>query len=309
MLISVCIPVYNSESTIGKLVKKVKQELKGSKLEFVLVNDGSKDRSETVCEELAKKDASIKFISLRKNFGEHNAVMCALNFAKGDYAVIIDDDFQNPPSEIIKLVNEAEKGKFDVVYSKYHKKKHNIFRNLGSKFNDAIATFILKKPANLYLSSFKLINKDIIKEIIKYKGPFPYIDGLILRVTNNIGSVYVEHSKREEKRSNYTIGKLISLWLHMFVNFSVIPLRLVTYLGIFVAFICMILSFSFIYEKLFLSEPADRGWASIIVSVLFIGSIQMIFLGLLGEYLGQHHLDANGTPQWSVKKIVTKSKK
>jgi len=234
--------------------------------------------------------------------------MCAFNFVSGDYAVIIDDDFQNPPAEIIKLMREAEEGGYDVVYSKYHKKEHNIFRNIGSKFNDIVATWLLNKPKDLYMSSFKLIKKEVVDEIIKYKGPFPYIDGLILRVTNSISSVYVEHSKREEARSNYTIGKLASLWLHMFVNFSIIPLRLITFFGIFVSFICMLLGFAFIIEKVLSPNVADRGWASIVVSVLFIGGVQMIFLGMLGEYLGQHHLDANGTPQWSIKKIVVKKK-
>src|SRR5208337_2246391 len=130
------------------------------------------------------------------------------------YAAIIDDDFQNPPEEIEKLLNEALKG-YDVVYSKYRVKKHTIFRNLGSWFNDVMATALMRKPKNLYLSSFKVVARPIIDEILKYKGPFPYIDGLILRATSSISSVYVEHSAREEGRSNYTLGKLVALWLNM----------------------------------------------------------------------------------------------
>jgi polyisoprenyl-phosphate glycosyltransferase len=176
MRISICIPVYNAQKTIEELVSAVELELHDYELEFVLVNDGSKDKSELVCDLLALKNERVRFISLRRNFGEHNAVMCALNHMTGDVAVIIDDDFQNPPEEIIYLVREIEKG-FDVVYSFYADKKHNLFRNMGSQFNDRVASWLLNKPRNLYLSSFKAIRREICDEIIKYKGPFPYVDG------------------------------------------------------------------------------------------------------------------------------------
>lgn len=302
MKLSVCIPVYNGAATIGKLVETVKRELSFYDLEIVMVNDCSKDNSEEVCTKIATENENVKFISLRKNSGEHNAVMCALNYATGDYAAIIDDDFQNPPSEIIKLVEEAKKG-FDVVYSKYKVKKHNIFRNLGSYFNDIVATSLLNKPKKLYLSSFKVINKDIINEVIKYKGPFPYIDGLILRVTGNISSIYVEHNKREDGKSNYTIAKLFSLWLNMFVNFSIKPLRLVLFLGIALSLACACLGIYFVVDKI-INPETSQGWASIIVSILFTGGVQMIFLGIIGEYLGKQYLDSNGTPQWTVKKEI-----
>jgi len=269
-------------------------------LEFVLVDDGSKDQSAAVCAALAETYGEVKFISLRRNFGEHNAVMCALNYCRGDYAVIIDDDFQNPPSEILTLYHEACKG-YDVVYSKYHKKRHNLFRNIGSRFNDSMATWLLRKPKDLYLSSFKVISRPVIDEIIKYKGPFPYIDGLILRVTNNFSSVYVEHSARAEGKSNYTLGKLVSLWLNMFINFSIKPLRFMSFIGFLTSLVSLILGISFIIEKA--RNPATPlGWASLAVIILFFGGIQMVFLGLLGEYVGKHYLDTNGTPQWVVKK-------
>ncbi len=300
MLLSVCIPVYNGAKTIGPLLEEVRRVVTEIELEFVLVNDGSKDNSEAVCAALAETYDEVKFISLRRNFGEHNAVMCALNYCSGDYAVVIDDDFQNPPSEILSLLREAVSGR-DVVYSKYHVKKHNLFRNLGSKFNDLMATWLLRKPKGLYLSSFKVIARPVIDEIIKYKGPFPYIDGLILRVTDNFSSVYVEHSARAEGRSNYTLGKLISLWLNMFINFSIRPLRVMSFTGFFTSLISLILGISFIVEKV-RNPRTPLGWASLAVIVLFFGGVQLIFLGLLGEYVGKHYLEANGTPQWVVKK-------
>ena len=276
--------------------------IEGYNLEIVLVNDGSVDNCEEICEMIAKEKEFIKFISLRRNFGEHNAVMCALNYTTGDLIAIIDDDFQNPPSEIVKLITEAEKG-YDVVYSKYHRKKYNWYRNLGSKINDLVATWLLKKPKNLYLSSFKVINREIVKELIQYRGPFPYIDGLILRVTNNISSVFVEHRKSIYSKSGYTLSKLISLWLSMFVNFSIKPLRIFTFFGMFLSMISFFLAIFFIIEKL-LKPLTPIGWTTIIVVILFFSGIQLIFLGVIGEYLGKLYLDINKTPQWVVKKEI-----
>lgn len=301
MELSVCIPVYNGSKTIKRLVDELEKELSEISYQVVLVNDGSKDNSEEVCIDLAKNKDNVKFIALRRNYGEHNAVMCGLNYCEGDYTVIIDDDFQNPPSEIIKLLDEIKLG-YDVVYSKYKKKKHSIFRNLGSKFNDMVATKLLDKPKNLYLCSFKILTKEIVEEVIKYKGPFPYLDGLILRVTDNITSIFVEHKTRDEGESNYTLGKLVTLWLNMFINFSIKPLRVVSFIGAFTSIVCFILGIYFIVDKL-LHPTAVLGWASLVVLILFIGGIQMMFLGILGEYIGKNYLDKNGTPQWTIKKV------
>lgn len=301
MKLSVCIPVYNGAKTIGPLVEKTRRELGDCELEFVLVNDGSRDESDEVCARIAAESDDVRYICLRRNFSEHNAVMCALNHATGDFAAIIDDDFQNPPEEIRKLVVEAEKG-YDVVYAKYRKKKHHFFRNLGSRMNDRMATWLLGKPKNLYLCSFKLVRRDVIDEIVKYKGPFPYIDGLLLRVTNNISSVYVEHSARQEGKSGYTLAKLVNLWLSMFINFSIKPLRVVTFAGLLTGLVCVGLGLYFLVDKLVDPGSAPSGWASLAVIILFTASVQMVSLGIVGEYIGKHYLDRNGTPQWVVKK-------
>jgi undecaprenyl-phosphate 4-deoxy-4-formamido-L-arabinose transferase len=304
MKISICIPVYNGSKTVKDLVEKTRTELTGYEPEFILVNDASRDNSDEVCTAIAESSKDVKYICLRRNYGEHNAVMCALNYSTGDYAVIIDDDFQNPPSEIKKLIAEACKGDYDVVYARYAKKQHSLFRNLGSKFNDVMATRLLDKPKDLYLCSFKLIKKEVVKEIIKYTGPFPYIDGLLLRVTNNVSFVYVEHLSRKEGRSNYTLSKLISLWLNMFINFSMKPLRLVTLLGFITACACVIMGVWFFIDRLIHPDAIPNGWTSLAVITLLIGSVQMICLGLAGEYIGKNYLDKNGTPQWVVKKEI-----
>jgi glycosyltransferase involved in cell wall biosynthesis len=302
MTLSVCIPVYNGAESIGPLVEEVGRTLSGIDHEVILVNDGSSDNSDVVCREITKSRSNVTYICLRRNFGEHNAVLCALTFCKGDFAAIIDDDFQNPPAEIVTLLNEAKKG-YDVVYSKYHKKKHSPLRNLGSWFTNRVATALIRKPKNLYLSSFKVIARPLIEEITKYHGPFPYIDGLILRATSSVSSVYVEHHQRSGGRSNYNLARLVSLWLNMFVNFSIRPLRMISVLGISASCISLVLAVMFLIEKI--RDPGTpAGWASIAILVLFLGGIQTFSLGIIGEYIGKNYLDRNGTPQWTIKTIV-----
>lgn len=303
--LSVIIPVYNAEKSIQALVKEILQILSPLEAEIILVNDGSIDNSESICGQIAGSEKNVKFISLRRNFGEHNAVMCGLTYAEGTYSVIVDDDFQNPPSEIIKLLNEIDKG-FDVVYSKYNNKKHSLYRNLMSSITNKIATFLLNKPKDLYLSSFKIIRNDVVREILKYKGPFPYIDGLILRSTNNIGTICVNHDKRANGKSNYTFKKLFSLYLNMFLNFSIRPLRVFTVSGVIIFITGLGLSVYFIISKLTSQEPP--GWTSTVLLIMLFSGFQIIFLGLIGEYLGKQYMDQNNTPQWVIKKEMILNK-
>lgn len=292
MLLSVIIPVYHGAVTIQKLVDSAQEQLKAFSFEIVLINDGSKDDSEKVCLELSAKFKNISFLSLRKNFGEFQAVMCGLNHAKGDYSVIIDDDFQNPPSEIIKLLETAQKGDFDVVYGQYDDKKHHQFRNIGSWFVNQITTSLFKKPQDLYLSSFKLIKKEVVEEICKYKGPYPYIDGLIFNVTDNVGKVTVQHNDRHHGESNYTAKKLASLFLNIIFGYSLLPVRLAMFLGFLSTFIAIVLS---VFQFMNIIYYPIR------LVVLFVGGIQLISIGIVGEYIAKTFLTQSNTPQYTLK--------
>lgn len=301
MKLSVVVPVFNAERTIETLVLDIERALSGQDFEIVLVNDGSRDASESICARLAgTRRGRMKFISLRRNFGEHNAVMCGLHYAAGDYVAIVDDDLQNPPAEISKLLAEAEKG-YDVVYARYASKRHHWFRNLGSRFNNWVASHLIGKPRDLYLSSFKIIRREVVSEIIKYAGPFPYIDGLILRATDNFSTVDVTHQNRETGKSNYTLSKLVGLYLSMFLNFSIRPLRIFTLAGFGMFMTGTVSAVVFVVWKILVPETAV-GWTSIIVAILTFSGFQVMFLGLIGEYLGKQYLDQNKTPQWVVKK-------
>jgi len=301
--LAIVIPVYNSEKTIARLV----DELVGNlgplyRLEIILVNDHSGDRSEEACISLYQRyKDTVRFYSLSRNVGEHSAVMAGLNKTTAGYVVIMDDDFQNPVGEVTKLVEKALEGDFDVVYTYYREKKHNIFRNIGSWFHNRVANFMLRKPKDLYLSSFKVLSRFLVEEIIKYKAPFPYIDGLVLQATENIGRVEVEHHPRQESRSGYTLGKLVSLWLNMFTNFSILPLRLSVFLGFVFAFLGLAMGAYTVIEKI--NHPdLPVGFASLIFSISVFAGVQLISLGIIGEYIGRIFLTLNRKPQYTIKK-------
>ncbi len=305
MKISVVIPVYNGGKTISALCGELVKALKGYDLEIVLVNDGSMDNSHDECLAVFNKyRRMVKYINLSRNFGEHNAVIAGLGRASGDYAVIIDDDFQNPPEEISKLIDKTVSGGYDAVYSFYEKKRHSFFRNMGSAFNILIANLLMDKPKDLYLSSFKCMNRLMIREVTKYKGPFPYIDGLILRSTRNIGKVPVRHSERKTGRSGYTFRKLVRLWLNMFVNFSIYPLRLSVLLGFVFLAVGLFSSLYIIIERI-ANPDMPVGIASILIAIFVFGGIQLLILGLIGEYLGKLFLTDNQTPQYVVREIYS----
>ncbi|HHM06090.1 MAG TPA: glycosyltransferase [Gammaproteobacteria bacterium] len=303
--LSIIIPVYNGAKTIGPLVSRLHEELaRRYELEVVLVNDCSpRDDSEKVCRQLCRKyRGSVSFVNLSKNFGEHNAVMAGLRYCTGDAAVIMDDDFQNPPGEVIKLVEKLSEG-YDVVYSCYEKKQHHWFRNLGSRFNNFVASVMLGKPKGLYLSSFKVINRFLVGEVSRYDGPYPYIDGLILRVTRKYATVLVGHDPREEGRSGYNLHKLISLWLNMFTNFSILPLRVASIGGVLFALLGFAFALFVIVEKL--ADPTiPVGWTSTVCIILVVAGVQLIALGMIGEYLGRLFLKDNGSPQYVVREFI-----
>jgi glycosyltransferase involved in cell wall biosynthesis len=299
---SIVIPVYNAEKTIANLVEELITELSSLyELEIVLVNDHSRDSSKDVCISIFEKYPSIiSFFSLAKNVGEHNAVMAGLNNITGDYAVIMDDDFQNPIQEVKRLIEYATQTEHDVVYTYYDKKEHSFFRNLGSLFNDRVANVMLGKPRDLYLSSFKIIKKTLVDEIIKYDLPFPYIDGLILRSTENIGRFKVKHEARKDGKSGYTFSKLVSLWLNMFTNFSILPLRFATLLGFVFAAIGFILGLQAIIERI--DNPnLPQGYTFLFVFIAVISGVQLISVGILGEYIGRFFLAHTKKPQYIIK--------
>lgn len=302
--LSFVIPVYNGERTIGSVVEQIEEHFHHLAYEVVLVNDGSSDRSEDVCRELVDRyPGRAIFLQLARNFGEHNAVLGGLHYARGEYVVVLDDDGQTPPGEARKLYEEMLAGRHDVVYGRYITKQHSTWRNLGSRFNDRVANLMLGKPRSLYLSSFKIMNRFLVDEILRYEGAFPYIDGLILRSTRNVAQVDVEHRTAEGGASGYTLKKLIGLWFNMFINFSITPLRMSALLGLATSGLSLLLMVAIVIDKLYINPTVTRGLPTVLSVIVFFAGVQLIILGTIGEYLGRVFLDLSKSPQFVVRYV------
>jgi glycosyltransferase involved in cell wall biosynthesis len=303
--LSLVIPVYNGSRTIRAVVENIQRVFASRRFEIILVNDGSEDDSEMVCTTLVEASPRVvTLVQLSRNFGEHSAVLAGLSQARGEDVAVLDDDGQHPPEEVVRMLEELKRGNYDVVYGHYIEKQHSWFRNAGSWFNDRIATLMLGKPKDLYLSSFKVMNRFLVDEIIKYRGPYPYADGLIYRTTRRIGQIPVEHRANTSGPSRYTFRKLLGLWLNMFLNFSIKPLRLSVYVGLVVS--CLsILALAFIFvDKIWLTPDLTLGIPTVLGCIVFFSGIQLMILGLVGEYLGRLYLDQTGTPQYIVRSVT-----
>jgi glycosyltransferase involved in cell wall biosynthesis len=300
--LSIVIPVYNGAGCIADLVGTLEDLSIEGGHEIVLVNDGSADNSLAVCHTLVDKARiPLTLVNLARNYGEHNAVMAGLRYASGAHVITMDDDLQNPPEEVQRLLAFAQRNGKQVVYTYYDNKRHAVWRNLASRFTNRVADFVLDKPRGLYLSSFRCMTAFVVREIIRYEGPFPYVDGLILQVTHDIDRLLVCHLPRATGSSNYTMRRLLRLWMNMFINFSVMPLRISTLTGFALSALGAIGVAMAVGEALLSSPPP--GWASLMAAVLLLSGVQLVILGIVGEYLGRLYLTVNRRPQSVVKEV------
>lgn len=252
--------------------------------------------------ELSAKYSNVCVLNLSKNFGQHNAIIAGFRYAKGDFVITMDDDLQHPVDEIINLIKEIEKG-YDVVYGEYKVKNHSLFKNMGSELNNIMGNLMIKKPRELRFTSFRIIRSYVVRAISTYNAPYPYLDGLILRVTRNIGVITVDHRQRKEGKSNYTLKKLIGLWVNGFLNFSILPLRFFSYVGIVIASIGFLSAIFIILDSIFFLNPV-QGWTSLIVATLIFSGVQLLSIGVVGEYIGRIFLTQNKTPQYVIKEVL-----
>lgn len=301
--LSIVVPVYRGAATVGTLVAELSKLQPEGGIEIVLVNDGSPDNSGDVCRDLARTaTVPLTYIEHARNFGEHNAVMTGLRHARGAYVITMDDDLQNPPEEVIKLYDHCRLGGFDVVYTRYAVKEHEGWRNLGSRFANWVADQLMDKPKGLYLSSFRCMSALAVGEVIKYRGPYPYVDGLLMQVTQRLDSIEVKHFARVEGRSNYTVRRLVRLWLNLATNFSVLPLRLAIFAGVAMGILGLVAAAWVIVEAMFGETPS--GWASLMTVVLLVAGVQFLVMGVMGEYVGRAFMSANGKPQGVVRQVI-----
>lgn len=305
-MISFVIPCYKSALTIRQVVAEIKETMTNEDFEIVLVNDASPDNTFDVIRELCLINDNIIGVNLNENFGQHAALMAGFHQVRGDIVVCLDDDGQTPAKEAGKLIAAIRQG-HDAVYARYEKKQHSRFRNFGSWLNEMMARFLLEKPKELYLSSYFAAKRFIVDEMIKYENPYPYVIGLLLRTTKDIVNVDVCHREREVGESGYTLGKLIMLWLNGFTAFSVKPLRIATAAGFFVAIAGFIYGVVTIIRKL-MGLNYILGFSGLMSVLLFLGGLNLIMLGLIGEYIGRIYISLNKSPQYVIRDVLNGSK-
>lgn len=302
--LSIVIPLFNAALTLPALHQELSALEVSGGLELILVNDGSSDETEAVALKLTRESRMpVTFLSLSRNFGEHNAVLAGLRAVSGSYVVTMDDDLQNPPSEALKLLATAEAEKRDVVYAIYDRKEHAWWRNAGSRLTNIIADFVVEKPKKLYLSSFRCMSRFVADEVAKSRTPYPYIDGLIFQVTQNAGTVRVRHVERATGSSGYNFRKLVRLWISMLVNVSILPLRLMTFAGMLTSALGFLAVIEVVLEHMVHKTPT--GWSSLMAAMLLLSGTQLLLLGILGEYVGRIYLGISEKPQSVVRERIT----
>ena len=305
MLHTVIIPCYKSSMTIRKVVEETMEQFKEmnrGEVEFVLVDDCSPDDGATVAQlrSLVEDYPNVRAVELAKNGGQHNASMAGLNYARGDLIISMDDDGQTSPTQLPKLLDEIMKG-YDIVYGYYPHKQHSGFRNMGSRFNQWTMRILLDKPKDMNTSSFWVIRRFVRDYAVQYRSAYTHLQGVFLRVTRNISCIPVEHFKREVGQSGYTFTKLVALWANI-IGFSIVPLRIATLLGNFFAAVGLVGIIVVIIRKI-VRPVTMLGWPSVMVSIFFFSGLILIFMGLIGEYLGRIFLGMCNNPQYVVRRI------
>jgi glycosyltransferase involved in cell wall biosynthesis len=302
--LSFVIPVFRSAESIGRVVHAIEALSVPGGHEIVLVNDGSGDGTEEVCRALVRQaKIPTTLIEHARNYGEHNAVMTAWRHARGTHIVNLDDDGQNPPEEALRLWQHAVESGLDVVFGHYTVKQHSAFRNAGSWFANKMTDWALDKPTGFYLSSFRCVTAFVARQVADSEVPYPYIDGLILQVTQRIGSIAVRHEVRREGRSTYTFRRLLRLWMSAWINFSVLPLRITTIIGLILAAVGLVALVT-VAVLWFRDVGPSYGFGWLMAALLIFSGTQLVMLGLIGEYVGRMFLTVNRRPQSVVRHVL-----
>ena len=307
--LSIVVPIYRSEDCLRFLVSAINDTLlpAGLSYEVILVNDYSPDQSWQVITSLCQSQPNIIGVDLRRNFGQDNAIITGLRLARGQFVAIMDDDLQHHPKYLPALLHRLNETGADVVYANFQAKRQKAWKNVGSWVNGKIAEWIIYKPKDIYLSPYKVIRKEIADLVCNYTGPSPYVDGLLFQYTWRVTQLPVEHYPRYAGHGGYTYWRALGVSARLVFSFSVKPLRILSCFGISLAALGLMLAAVVVFYCVFFPQhfiASSAGWASLMVTFLFISGVQLIFFGILGEYAGRTYLKLNNKPQTSVKEVL-----
>jgi undecaprenyl-phosphate 4-deoxy-4-formamido-L-arabinose transferase len=305
MKLSFVIPCYGSESTIEIVIAEIVSMMTQKPIceyEIICINDDSPDGVLLVLKRLAQTNPHLTIIDLTRNMGKPSAVLAGYSLVSGDVIVNLDDDGQCPMSELWRLIEPLDNG-YDVSIAQYPQRKETLFKRFGGKINRIMAETLIDKPKEIFFTPFNAMSKYLVDEVVKYKNPYPYIDGLVLRVTRKIAMVPMNERDRISGSSNYTFFKSLQVWLNGFTAFSVKPLRLSTILGFLVSMGGGLYAL-YIFIRALLTDIGVPGYSSTMVALLLIGGVIMMMLGVLGEYVGRIYISINNSPQYVIRKII-----
>ncbi|MCE7946843.1 MAG: glycosyltransferase [Chloroflexi bacterium CFX4] len=299
--LSIVVPVYNSEQSLPLLVAALSEAFTdyGAPIELILVNDGSRDQSWAVVQDLAARHAWITGIDLMRNYGQHNALLCGIRAAQHAIIVTMDDDLQHPPAEIHKLLAKLEEG-YDVVYGTPQKEHHGLLRDLASQVTKLALQSAMGVQSARNVSAFRAFRQEVRKAFANYNSPYVSIDVLLTWGTTRFAAVAVEHAPRRYGKSNYTLRKLIAHTFNMVTGFSVMPLQLASLLG-FTFTVFGIFIFLFVIVRYFAEGGSVPGFPFLASIIAIFSGVQLFSLGIIGEYLARMHFRSMDRPAYAVK--------
>lgn len=307
-LLSFIIPCYRSEKTIDSVVEEiidVLREKPSYDYEIICINDFSPDKVYQKLKEISLKNPKIKTINLAKNMGKHAAIMAGYAYAKGDYIVNLDDDFQCPMNELWKLLDPVERDECDFSTAKYYGKKQSTWKKFGSSFYYLTSRIVFNKPSGLRFENFSVMKRFVMCEIIKYRNPYPNLEGLVLRVTHNIIQVKMKlRDRADDNSTGFTFFKNVALWMSNLTSFSIRPLRVSIFIGGCFALSGFVYGLFIVIKKIIIGPDMPTGFPSILASILFSSGVIMILLGIIGEYVGRIYISLNASPQFVIKDTI-----
>ncbi|CCH92716.1 putative enzyme [Microcystis aeruginosa PCC 9432] len=303
---SLIIPIYNEEETIPELYRRVSDVMDSldDSVELILINDGSRDRSLKLMRELQERDARVCYISFARNFGHQAAVTAGLNFARGQVIVVLDADLQDPPELIPKMIESWQAG-YHVVYAQRTKrKKESWFKRLTAYVFYRLLRQLADVDIPADTGDFCLMDRQVVDVLNSMPERNRYIRGLRAWIGFRQTAVKFERDPRFAGEVKYTFKKSLALAINSLVSFSKIPLRISTYLGLFSALIALLMALLVLYWRLQQPDSPVTGLATILIAVFFLGSVQLISIGILGEYIGRIYEEVKGRPAYTIAEIA-----
>lgn len=305
--LSFVIPCYRSELTIESVIDEIIKTASvksGYDYEIIAVNDCSPDNVYNVLCKIAKENEKVKIINFAKNMGKHAAVLAGYSYVNGDYIINLDDDCQSPVNNLWQLLEPLENGEYDVAVARYNQKKESAWKRIGSNINLFVSEIMLDKPRGMRFENFSVLKRFVCDEVVNYKNPYPFLEGLILRVTNKIISIPMDQRERgDDKETGYTFLRSLSLFVNGFTNFSVKPLRVALLMGVLFALFGLCDGVCVVVRKILIPET-PVGWSSLMSIMLFSSGVIMLLLGMIGEYVGRVFICLNDSPQYVVKNTI-----